>query len=108
MPITQPTPSQTTDEMEAALGARLKTLRLAKNLDQMTLARRAGIGVSALKNLENGRGSTLRSLVSVVRALGRDEWLTGVAPMPTINPLTLTRGAEPRQRARRRKPATAG
>lgn len=101
-------PSQTTDEMEASLGERLKSLRLAKNLDQMTLARQAGIGVSALKNLENGRGSTLRSLVSVVRALGREVWLAGVAPLPTINPLTLTRGAEPRQRARRRRPRAEG
>lgn len=101
-------PNQTTDELEAALGARLKTLRLAKNLDQRTLAKQAGIGVSALKNLENGRGSTLRSLASVVRALGREEWLAGVAPMATINPLTLTRSAEPRQRARQRKPRAAG
>jgi len=96
--------SQTADEMEAALGGRLKALRLAKNLDQVTLARQAGIGVSALKSLENGHGSTLRSLVLVVRALGREEWLAGIAPMPTINPLTMTRSAGPRQRARSRKP----
>ena len=96
--------SQTPDEMEAALGERLKALRLSKNLDQVTLARQAGVGVSALKSLENGQGSTLRSLVRVVRALGREEWLAGVAPMPTINPLTMTRDVEPRQRARPRKP----
>jgi len=95
--------AQTPDEMEAGLGERLKALRLAQNLDQVTLARQAGVGVSALKSLENGQGSTLRSLVRVVRALGREEWLAGVAPMPTINPLTMTRGAGTRQRARRRK-----
>ena len=96
--------NQTPDEMEAALGERLKALRLARNLDQITLAQRAGIGVSALKNLENGRGSTLHSLVSVVRALGRQDWLANVAPIPTINPLTMKRDATPRQRARRPKP----
>jgi transcriptional regulator with XRE-family HTH domain len=96
--------SHTPDEMEAALGERLKLLRLARNLDQVTLSKQAGVGVSALKNLENGRGSTLRSLVRVVRALGREEWLAGIAPMPTINPLTMTRDAGLRQRARRRKP----
>ena len=104
MTIAPGTLIQTPDEMEAALGERLKALRLAGNLDQVTLAKQAGVGVSALKSLENGRGSTLRSLVSVVRALGREEWLVGIAPMPTINPLTMTRGAEPRQRARRRRP----
>jgi len=96
--------AQTPDEMEASLGERLKALRLAQNLDQVTLARQAGVGVSALKSLENGRGSTLRSLVRVVRALGRADWLAGIAPVPTINPLTMTRNAGPRQRARRRRP----
>jgi transcriptional regulator with XRE-family HTH domain len=93
----------TADEMEVALGERLKALRLARNLDQVTLAQRSGISLSALKNLENGRGSTLHTLVSVVRSLGREEWLAAVAPTPSINPLTLTRNAAPRQRARRRK-----
>lgn len=95
------------DEMEAALGERLKALRLARNLDQISLAQRSGISLSALKNLENGRGSTLHTLVSVVRSLGREEWLAAVAPMATINPLTLTRSAAPRQRARRRKAPAA-
>lgn len=62
-------PSLALDELDAALGQRLKSLRLAKNLDQIAPAQRAAIGVSALKNLENGRGFTLHSLVSVVRAL---------------------------------------
>jgi len=101
-------PNQTPNEMVAALGERLKALRLARNLEQITLAKRAGIGVSALKNLENGRGSTLHTLVSVVRALGREEWLANVATMPTINPLTMKRDATPRQRARRPKPLPPG
>ncbi len=108
MVIAKATLSQTPDEMEAALGARLKALRLAKNMSQLSLAKQAGVGVSALKSLESGHGSTLRTLVSVVRALGRQEWLAVVAPMSTINPLTMPRGAEPRQRARRRTPNATG
>lgn len=92
----------TPDELEAALGGSLKTLRLSRNIDQKSLAERAGISLRALKNLENGQGSTLRSLVSVLRALGREDWLRSVAPVATINPLTLTRAATPRQRARPR------
>jgi len=86
-------------EMEAALGEKLKALRLSRNLDQQTLAERAGLSVRALRNLESGQGSTLKTLVSVLRALGRQEWLNTVAPLATINPLTLTREAQPRQRA---------
>lgn len=98
--------NQTTAEMEAILGANLKALRLERNIDQQTLAERAGISLRALKNLEGGSGSTLKSLVCVLRALGREDWLSSVAPIATINPLAMTRKAAPRQRASRRKPQT--
>lgn len=91
----------TPDEMEAGLGEKLKTLRLSRNLDQKTLAERAGISVRALRNLEGGQGSTIKTLVCVLRALGRQEWLNTIAPVATINPLALTREAQPRQRASR-------
>ena len=95
-------------EIEAELGERLKTLRVHRNLDQVTLAERAGISVRTLRNLESGSGSSLRTLILVVRALGREQWLESIAPVPTINPLMLTRTASPRQRAskpRGKKPA---
>ena len=91
----------TPGEMEAALGEKLKALRLSRNLDQKTLAERAGLSVRALRSFESGQGSTLKTLVSVLRALGRQDWLNTIAPVATINPLTLTREAQPRQRASR-------
>jgi len=94
---------QTIDEMEAALGANIKALRLDLNIDQQTLTRRAGISISALKHLENGKGSTVRTLVATLRALGRADWIATVAPVASINPLTRTEAATPRQRAARPK-----
>jgi len=91
---------QTVEELELALGASMKALRLDLNIDQQTVAARAGISIGALKNLENGRGSTVRTLVSVLRALEREDWLTTIAPVASINPLTHTPSATPRQRAR--------
>lgn len=90
---------QTPEEMEADLGSRLKTLRVHRNLDQVTLAARAGISVRTLRNLESGCGSSLRTLIQVLRVLGREQWLETIAPVATINPLMLTREAKPRQRA---------
>lgn len=98
-------PSRTVDELEVVLGGRLRSYRLLKNIDQATLAARAGVGLSALRSLEAARGSTVRTLLSVVKALGREEWLNTVAPTPTVNPLTLTSRAQPRLRARSRRPA---
>ena len=94
--------SETPQELEAALGARLKQLRLSKALDQRVLAQRAGVSVKTLRNLEGGHGSSLKTLMSVLRALGREDWLKTIAPVATINPLHLTRQAEPRQRAPRK------
>lgn len=91
--------NQTVEEMETDLGEKLKRLRLNKNLDQKTVAARAGVSVRALRNLEGGAGTTVKTLLSVVRALGRENWLDTVAPVATINPLTLTSRSAQRQRA---------
>jgi transcriptional regulator with XRE-family HTH domain len=97
--VDQPSGHHTIADLEAQLGANLKALRLDRNIEQATLAERAGVSLNALKNLEGGRGSTLKTLLSVVRALGREDWLKTIAPVATINPLTMTKAAAPRRRA---------
>ena len=94
--------ANTVEEFEASVGEQIKSLRLKQNIDRATLALRAGCSVSALKNLEYGTGSTLRTLIVVVRALGRDDWLRNVAPMATISPLNMPKAGRVRQRARQR------
>jgi transcriptional regulator with XRE-family HTH domain len=93
----------TAGELAAVLGEGLRALRLDRNLDQKTIADEAGVSVTALKNLESGRGATTRTLIQVLRALGREEWLQTLAPVATINPLNLPRDAPVRRRARRRR-----
>ena len=57
------------------------------------------MSVRALRNLEAGNGSTVKTLLSIVRALGRESLLETIAPVATINPLTLTSRASKRVRA---------
>lgn len=95
---------RTIDEIGLALGESLKDLRLRRNVDRVSLAERAGVSLTALKNLEAG-GGTIKTLISVVRALGREEWFNTIAPLASVNPLTMPRDAERRQRASKpRKP----
>src|ERR1041385_6345050 len=89
--------NQSTEELAAVLGDGLRTLRLERNLEQKTLADQAGVSLNALKNLEGGKGANVSTLVRVLRALGREDWLRSIAPVATINPLTLPAGGEPRQ-----------
>jgi len=96
------------DEWLQRLGAGLRDQRLQANLGQAELAARAGVGRSAVQNLEAGHG-TLSTLVRVVRALGREDWLQSLAAQPTINPLHMVRTAHKRRRAsgaRRGKPTS--
>ncbi len=89
----------TPDEWLAQIGNQIRTLRLQKNLDQKTLAERAGISVSALRNLEAGYGATLTTLVKALRILERTSWLTTLAPNITVRPLEMLNRKQPRQRA---------
>ena len=96
---------RTVDEWEALIGAQVRAARIAADLDQATLADRANISLGAVKNLEGGKGSSLKTLVQVVRALGLTEWLESLAPPITISPLAMlgTKRSGPRQRVRRRR-----
>lgn len=81
------------------LGHDLRALRLARNITQAALAARAGVSVHSLKNLERGV-ATVRTLVLVLLALQRDDWLAlaGVA-LPAGLAAGTQRVVTPRQRA---------
>jgi transcriptional regulator with XRE-family HTH domain len=96
-----------TEEWESAFGAQVRSLRITRNLDQSQLAELAGVSLGSVKSLEQGKGSTLRTVVRVARALGREEWLTGFAPRVPISPIDVLRSArrEPRKRVYRARRA---
>ena len=96
---------KTADEWEAELGQQLRALRLRQNINQQQLAGEAGVALNAVKNLEAGKGTTLSSLVKVLRALGRADWLGTLAPPVSVSPLQMLKGRPVRQRASRRKGA---
>ena len=103
MPVTK-----TTDEWQRAIGAWLRESRLSRELDQQTVARLADISTRSLRNLEAGEGSSLRTLIKTVRALGREGWLEQLDEgTGEPSPLELLRAARNRptrpQRAPRRR-----
>lgn len=86
-------------EAEARLGAQLRRARLLEDVDQQTLAAKANISLGALKRLEAGKGSTLLSLVSVLRVLGRLSWLDTLEPEPEPGPFDEIYGRSEPKRA---------
>ena len=92
---------KTPEELQIRLGGRIRGIRLNRNLDQRTTAEKAGISEKALRNLETGRGSTVETLMRVLKAL---EYLQGIdmlAPEISVNPLDLLRQSKAPQRVRR-------
>ena len=87
-------------ELQALLGEQLRSLRLSRNRDQRTTAEKAGISEKALRNLEAGRGSTVESLLRVLKSLDTLQGIEMLAPKPSVNPLALLRSAKVRRRVR--------
>lgn len=100
------TGSMTTEEWEVALGRQLRDLRLRQNVDQRQFAEQAGVALNVVKNLEAGKGATVKSLVKVLRVLDRIEWLDSLAPAVSISPLQMLKSRPSRQRASRGKGTT--
>jgi len=97
---------RSTKDMEAELGREVRRLRLRQDRTQRQLADDANISLSALKNLEAGRGSGVRTLILVARALGRSDWLESFAPRePLISPMQMLRQRQ-QEAARERKRAS--
>lgn len=92
----------TVEELETTLGEQLRATRIAANLDQARLAELADVSIGAVSNIERGKGSSIKTLVAVVRALGRTDWIEALAPTVTVSPMQMLRAKQrtPRKRVR--------
>jgi DNA-binding XRE family transcriptional regulator len=87
------------EDLLILLGERIRELRLRDNIAQTVLAARSGVSLKALKNLENGTGATVASLLRVLRTLGRTEWIESLSPKVSISPMQLVKSKKVRIRA---------
>ncbi len=91
---------RTIEEWETVVGEQVRAMRIASDLDQTRLAGLADVSVGALSNLERGKGSSLKTVVAVVRALGRTDWLEALAPPVTVSPIQMLRAKQKSSRTR--------
>ena len=97
----------TVEEWERHLGEQIRTVRVANGLDQTTLAALANVSVATLSNLERGKGSSLKTVIAVVKALRRSDWLQALAPPVTVSPLQMLRAKQKAPRVRVRHDAAS-
>ena len=92
----------TIEEWELSLGAQFRAARIQAGLDQGELAELANISEGAVKSLETGKGSSLKTVIKVLRALDRTDWLRAFAPESSVSPIQVLKGkTTPRQRVSR-------
>ena len=86
------------------LGARVQRRRLALNISQLELTRRAGVARKVVQNIESGRGCTMKGFVRTMRALGLIAEFDLFFPEPGPSPLELAKlKGRQRQRASTRR-----
>jgi transcriptional regulator with XRE-family HTH domain len=92
-------------QIAEALGSRLEALRLSRNLTQRAVAKDAGISLSTMKRLEQGRSTSLDSFIRVLVALRLQGYLATLLPDPTIRPVERVTG---RGRGERKRASSPG
>ena len=84
------------------IGKQLKRMRLKNNLTQQELANRSGLFRSTISEIENGRISTLMSLIQLLRGLNELELLQAFVVKEELSPLLVAE-----QQAKMRKRASS-
>ena len=84
------------------LGKRIKSTRLRKNFTQTEVAERAGISVFTISQMENGKNTSLSSLIAVLRVLKLLENINDLAPEVIVSPIELLKNNK-KKRIRARK-----
>jgi len=92
--------AKTADELQRELGQRLRANRISRSLSQNDLAKKAGVSLKTLRNLELGEGSSVDTLVRTLKALDATQAIELIAPAPTVSPIAMLKNARARQRVR--------
>jgi transcriptional regulator with XRE-family HTH domain len=97
--------SLTDSAIETEIGARIKALRLRRNITQQALADASGLSVTAIKGIESG-GGRISTMVAVLRELSALDQLENFIPRITVSPLQLARrkGKQIQRASRSRRP----
>lgn len=83
--------SMTNNRIELEIGKRIKGHRLKRNITQLELANKTGLSRVSISKIERGKGSTLSSLIEILRMLDLLQNIERLIPEIEISPIELIR-----------------
>ena len=83
--------AQTNDAIMRQIGSKLKELRIEKNMKQAELADASGVSVFTISSVENGKTTSLLTIVQLLRALGHLDYLDSFFQEETISPIAYAK-----------------
>ena len=83
--------AQTNDAIMRQMGTKLKELRIEKNMKQSELADASGVSVFTISSVENGKTTSLLTIVQLLRALEHLDYLDSFFQEETISPIAYAK-----------------
>lgn len=83
--------AQTNDAILRQIGSKLKELRIEKNMKQAELADASGVSVFTISSVENGKTTSLLTIVQLLRALGHLDYLDSFFQEETVSPIAYAK-----------------
>ena len=83
--------AQTNDAIMRQIGSKLKELRIEKNMKQAELADASGVSVFTISSVENGKTTSLLTIVQLLRALEHLDYLDRFFQEETISPIAYAK-----------------
>src|ERR1035437_4240225 len=82
------------EDLKMQLSKDIKELRLSKNITREALCEKASVSLNALRHLEDGSKASIGTLIAILNALGKSDWLRSLSPQISINPLHMTKNGK--------------
>ena len=73
------------------IGSKLKELRIEKNMKQAELADASGVSIFTISSVENGKTTSLLTIVQLLRALGHLDYLDSFFQEQTVSPIAYAK-----------------
>ena len=83
--------AQTNDAIMRLIGSKLKELRIEKNMKQTELADAAGVSVFTISSIENGKTTSLLTIIQLLRALEHLDYLDSFFQEEAMSPIAYAK-----------------